>query len=137
MSGMRRSVLAALLAAGLAVPLTSGPAWACSCIYQTSEEQASSARVVFTGRVLDVTIEDMVRQARMRVRMVYKGEVDRRVSLVTARDGGACGFGFREDRRYTVFSGDRREPISVSLCSGTTKGAIDPAEYGLPPGSPP
>ena len=133
---MRRILLAACLAASL-VPITAAPAAACSCAYATPEEQANNARVVFTGRVLKIEQAQPRLVVRFRVTKVYKGEADRRVQVVTPSDSAACGCSFREGSRYTVFGSRSREPVPTNLCSGTKKGRIDPAEYGLPPGHPP
>jgi hypothetical protein len=93
--------------------------------------------VVFTGRVRVIEREEFEHTVRFRVTKVYKGQVDRRVTVVTASNSAACGCSFREGGTYTVFGRRRGEPFSTNLCSGTKKGGIDPAEYGLPPGHPP
>jgi hypothetical protein len=131
---MTRSIASALLLATLSMPLTATPAWACSCVVTTPEEQADSARVVFTGRVRSVEQTDNELSVRFRVKTVYKGRVERRTDVVTASDSAACGCSFKEGKRYTVFGSRKREPVPTNLCSGTKQGTIDPAEYGLPPG---
>ena len=134
--GMRAALVVAFIATQLILPAS--PASACSCAYTSKEQQARSADVVFTGRVRSVELTQSVRRARFRVRVVYKGDVDRRVLVVTASQGSACGCHFREGERYTVFGyGSRDDRVSTDLCSGTKKGPIDPAEYGLPPGRSP
>ena len=133
---MKRILLAACLAASL-VPLAVEPASACTCVAATPEEHADNARVVFTGRVRSIERDEFEHTVRFRVTKVYKGEVDRRVTVVTASNSAACGCSFREGSRYTVFGNRKSEPFSTNLCSGTKKGEIDPDEYGLPPGHPP
>ena len=119
------------------VPVTANPASACSCAFATPEEHADSARVVFTGRARQIHRDESQLTVRFRVQTVYKGEVDRRVTVVTASQSAACGCSFREGVRYTVFGTRKREPIATNLCTGTKRGEIDPEEYGLPPGHPP
>jgi len=133
---VKRTLLAACLAASL-VPLAAEPASACTCAPASPEEHADYARVVFTGRVRTIEREEFEHTVRFRVTKVYKGEVDRRVTVVTASDSAACGCSFREGSKYTVFGRRRSEPYSTNLCSGTKKGAIDPDEYGLAPGHSP
>ncbi len=133
---MKRIFLAACLAASL-VPLSAVPASACSCAISTAEEYGDHARVVFTGRVRAIDRGESEHTVRFRVTKVYKGQVDRRVTVVTASSSAACGCSFREGGKYTVFGRPRSEPFSTDLCSGTKKGGIDPDEYGLPPGHSP
>ena len=133
---MNRVLLSLCLAATM-VPLTAGPALACSCAPASPEEHADNARVVFTGRVREIERGRFQLSVRFRVGVVYKGKVERRVFVVTASDSAACGCSFREGGRYTVFGSRRREPFPTNLCSGTKRGGIDPADYGLPPGRPP
>jgi hypothetical protein len=133
---MKRILLAACLAASL-VPFAAEPASACSCAFATPEEHADNARVVFTGRARSIERDPSEITVRFRVNTVYKGNVDRRVTVVTASNSAACGCSFREGVRYTVFGSRRGDPIPTNLCSGTKKGGIDPDEYGLPPGHSP
>ena len=133
---MKRILLAACLAATM-IPVTAGPASACTCVPASPEEHADYARVVFTGRVLTIEREEFEHTVRFRVTKLYKGHVDRRVTVVTASNSAACGCSFREGGKYTVFGRRRSEPFSTNLCSGTKKGAINPDEYGLPPGHQP
>ena len=133
---MKRILLAVCLAASM-VPLSASPASACSCAFTTPEEYGENARVVFTGRVRSIERNDSELRVRFLVKTVYKGQVDRRVTVVTASDSAACGCSFRDGVRYTVFGTRRSEPVPTNLCSGTKKGGINPEEYGLPPGHPP
>src|SRR5687768_11525966 len=118
---MVRLLLSTALVASLSIPLGAGPAWACSCAAVTPEEHADSARVVFTGVAREVKRTETQLTVRFRVTRVYKGEVDRRVKVVTASNSAACGCSFKEDTQYTVFGTKRREPIPTNLCSGTKK----------------
>ncbi len=131
---MRRILLALTLAAGL-LPATISPAWACSCIAVSPEDHAKSAKVVFTGQARSITDTGTTLVTRFTARIVYKGEVPRRLDVITAKDSAACGFPFREDKKFTVFGGKvRNGHTGTNLCTGTTRGGIDPGEYGLPAG---
>lgn len=118
------------------VAAMAGPAQACSCAPLSKEELAKSARTVFTGTAVSVEKGISENSVRFRVGKVYKGKVDRRVDVVTASNSAACGCFFKEGQRYTVF-GSKNEPFRTNLCSGTSKGGIDPEEWGLPPGHSP
>ena len=126
-------VVAALTGALLGTIIPS--AVACSCAPSTRKQRAEWADAVFTGRARSVTETTTQRVVRFRVRIVYKGRVDRRVEVTTALDGAACGCEFEDGARYTVF-GERsgRDSYSTNICSGTRRGRIDPDGFGLPPG---
>ena len=131
---MRRILLSLALAAGL-LPATISPAWACSCIAVSPDDHARRARVVFTGEARSITDNGNTLVTRFTAQIVYKGEVPRRLDVITAKDSAACGFPFREDKNFTVFGSKvRNGHTGTNLCTGTTRGGIDPADYGLPPG---
>ncbi|MGH2710175.1 MAG: hypothetical protein ACRDH9_03095 [Actinomycetota bacterium] len=134
---MKARILVPLLLAAFIIPTAATPSWACSCAPLSKEELADSARVVFTGRVLEIDKNLYEHFVRFRVTKIYKGSVDRRAEVVTASNSAACGCFFKEGQRYTVFASNKREPLRTNLCSGTGKGAIDHEEWGLPPGHSP
>jgi hypothetical protein len=133
---MKRILVSLCLAASI-IPVAPSPALACSCIASTPEEHADNAKIIFTGmsKRVDRTLSELT--VRFRVSKIFKGDVPRRVTIVTPSDSAACGCSFKEDTRYTVFGSARGERVETNLCSGTTKGRIDHDEYGLPPGSRP
>ncbi len=130
---MNRLLLVMCLTVSL-LPLAPTSASACSCAPATPEEHGDNARMVFTGLARQTHRDESELTVRFRVQTVYKGEVDRRVTVVTASQSAACGCSFREGVHYTVFGTRKREPIATNLCTGTKRGEIDPEEYGLPPG---
>lgn len=132
---MRRVLLVLSLAAAM-LPATISPAWACSCAAVSPEELARSAKVVFTGRARAVTDDGTTLVTRFTAGIVYKGSVPRHLEVVTSNQSAACGFPFREGQRYTVFGGKvRGGEMSTNLCTGTGRGGIQPADYGLPRGN--
>lgn len=130
---MQRALLIAS-AVIMTLSATAGPVCACSCARLTPKEKADSADVIFTGRVRIIEqTDDGSLVARFRARVLYKGRVRGQVKVSTAGDSAACGFGFREGSRYTVFA-HRDGGLSTNLCTGTKNGRIDHDRYGLPPG---
>jgi hypothetical protein len=137
--------LAALLVALSGIAATASPCWACSCAADTPEGYAKRADVVFTGIVRHVgggdpddgTQGDDSLKVRFRVKKVYKGKAKRASTVRTNESSAACGYGFSEGKRYTVFAQKKHGKLSTNLCSGTKRGGIDPDEYGLPDGYPP
>jgi tissue inhibitor of metalloproteinase len=145
---MRRRLGRALAVVVLAlsgIAATASPCWACSCAGATPKEHAKSADVVFTGRVKEIrggdsddgTLGDDNLKVRFRVQKVYKGKARRTTTVRTNESGAACGYGFVEGKRYTVFAQKANGKLSTNLCSGTKRGGIDPDKYGLPEGYPP
>jgi hypothetical protein len=135
---MRTLVVGSLVAA-LLVGWAS-PCWACRCVMLTPREQAANADVIFTGRVLEA--EDPFSQsgprvqATLAVERIYKGSVEAEPVVETLPGASAaCGVGFRAGDRYTVFAFvNERGRLETNLCSGTGRGPIDPARFGLPEG---
>jgi hypothetical protein len=111
----------------------------------TPKGYAKSADVIFTGRVRDIsggdsddgTLGDDNFKVRFRVKKVYKSKVKRATTVRTNESEAACGYGFVEGKRYTVFAQKAKGKLSTNLCSGTKRGGIDPDKYGLPEGYPP
>jgi hypothetical protein len=136
---MKRLIVALVMAIS-GIAMAAPPCWACSCAPSTRKERANHADVVFFGRVRSITDDGGAAELRVRfrVRKVYKGRnVDRFEVVRTASQEAACGFNFREGRRYTVFAFREDGRLSTNSCSGTKRGDIDPDNYGLPPGHPP
>ena len=138
-------VLAVVALALSGVAATASPCWACSCAADTPKGYAKRADVIFTGRVLEVaggdsddgTHGDDNLKARFRVKKVYKGKATRITTVRTNESSAACGYGFAEGKRYTVFAQKAKKRLSTDLCSGTKRGGINPDKYGLPEGYPP
>ena len=145
---MRRRLgrgLAALVVALSGIAATASPCWACSCAADTPKGYAKSADVIFTGIVKgisggdsdDGTLGDDNFKVRFRVKKVYKSKAKRATTVRTNESEAACGYGFVEGKRYTVFAQKARGKLSTNLCSGTKRGGINPDKYGLPEGYPP
>ncbi|WP_433262345.1 hypothetical protein ACQPZF_29195 [Actinosynnema sp. CS-041913] len=127
---LTHAVAAATLAAGLLTAVFTGTASACSC-YPGDTEPARYARAdhVFAGVVLseklelndpEVSYDDKYRYA-VRVGREHKGDVPRRVDLLTSTSGAACGVRLTVGTKYLVFAhgagGDGA--VETHLCSGT------------------
>jgi len=58
------------------------------------------------------------------------------IDVSTGQGGGDCGVAFAIDQRYTVFASGPRAALSATTCDGDpVVGDIDPAAYGLGPGT--
>ena len=118
------------------MPFASKPAWACSCVSLTKAEQGAQAVAVFTGTAARIDEVGSRRVVNFDVDTVYKGSVDPSIDVKTGRGGGDCGVEFEIDERYTVFASGSTDSLGAGTCGGNpVVGDIDPAAYGLGPGS--
>ncbi|CCH33411.1 hypothetical protein BN6_61590 [Saccharothrix espanaensis DSM 44229] len=107
-----------------------GTASACSCIPGEGEPQRyARAGYVFAGVVLsekletnkpDTPYDDQYRYT-VKVAKEYKGDVPRRVDVVTATNGAMCGTRLTVNTKYLLFThGDVASgTVSTHMCSGT------------------
>ncbi len=123
---------------------------ACDCVELTDAEAYDFADVVFTGALVeistregDIVVSNDPERFVFDVDQVYKGEVQARQSVVTAREGASCGLEIGGPGPFVVFarleddsltSGAVEGEVYSSLCSGTrplSAGAL-PASFGTP-----
>jgi hypothetical protein len=142
-------VLAAtLLVLFFASSLMARPAYACSCSYFPTEEQAwTSADVVFIGKVTRAGISprQVTSGTRMEdfasildVQSVSKGQLG---SSVTIRGLASCTYPFKQSGIYRVYAyytpGDSGK-LYTGICSGNkvmSEPVVDPAVEGIRPGT--
>jgi hypothetical protein len=128
---MRWLVVLCLGLASLAHP---SEASACSCMQLSPSEGLSSSYAVFTGEVIEIQPNDATRfgglEVTLRVKQVWKGELDEQIKVHTAGSSAACGYGFVKGSTYLVYAvRDDADPLRVSLCSRTAP--IDDAKEDL------
>jgi hypothetical protein len=135
---MRKLLVVSMLASG--VWLVAQPtAWACSCVPGGFPVHAKTADAVFTGVLRGIDGDQVELVAEFAVERVYRGDVGNAVEVRTPGGGGpSCGYPhWEEGSRYTLTANANPDgDLSTSICSGILRGAIDPAEYGLPAGEP-
>jgi hypothetical protein len=116
---MRR--LAALVLLSLAF---AADAYACSCLPVNLERDLPTADAAMIGTVLERRTGETSRVYLFRVEQVYKGELDNRVEVVTARDGAACGLELAVGQRVGLLLARDGEGWRSGLCS-----QVDPADF--------
>lgn len=131
------TVTAALLTA-----VFTSPASACSCIPSTEGERYQRATHVFSGVVRSETLEagdpasphDDKYRYTVAVRAEHKGDVARRVDVVTSTSGGLCGIRLHPGTEYVVFAhGDSADGrVESHLCSGTRPVSAGPPVTTVP-----
>lgn len=128
---MRRT--AALLALGLLAALfvvwgPAGPAQACSCAEASTAVHFGGADAVFTGRLVDRSVDsgwptsssaDRARHV-FDVEVVLKGGAHRRQAVFSAADGAGCGLELDGTGPFVVFASHSDDRLRADLCGGTT-----------------
>lgn len=124
MSPVPKFVLVALVAVG--VIAAAGDAFACSCMEPGPPcQNAFQSDAVFAGTVVGITrvrdpgtgyISLSVEFAEVESFRELQGPT---VSVLTATDGAACGYGFKTGERYIVYAARRGRTLSTSICSRT------------------
>jgi hypothetical protein len=107
-----------------AVALSAADSDACSCAPNPPPKQAMErAAAVFTAKVVKINDDDggkFTRNVTLEVIKTWKGTNARSVTVVTAKDGAACGYGFEVGKTYIVYChGDAAGTLPVGLCSRT------------------
>ena len=104
-------------------------ALACSCVPSKGPaEGLEQSHAVFSGKVVKIrrnrgsgdifTSVEVV----LRVERVWKGVEAATVSVFTASDSAACGYGFKQGRTYLVYAHRTAEgSLSTGICSRTRR----------------
>jgi hypothetical protein len=123
---------AVVMVAGLLTAAFAGSASACSCYPGSGQGEAAAymrADHVFVGVVLSETLEGNDRyRYRVASGVEYKGDVPRKVDILTPTSGAACGIRLAVGTEYLIFahgdSGDRA--VESYYCSGTRLASAGP-----------
>ncbi|MGQ0844663.1 MAG: hypothetical protein ACT4QF_11055 [Sporichthyaceae bacterium] len=121
-----RALAVSALGFTLVPVLGANPAYACSCIQSTEQENYERADVVFKGTMNDV--EATNRQSGDRTfffapSTTYKGKTTDPQEVSTAGNSAACGVDLTGGGPFLVFANfdeeDEKGELRTSLCSGT------------------
>jgi hypothetical protein len=116
---MRKLAVVALLSLVVAAD-----AYACSCRPVDLERDLPNADAAMIGTVLERRTTETTRVYLFRVEQVYKGELDNRIEVVTARDGAACGLELAVDQRVGLLLERDGQVWRSGLC-----GQVDPSDF--------
>ena len=130
---------AVVMAAGLLTAAFAGSATACSCYPGSGQGEAAAfvrADHVFVGVVLSETLEvnnpdsayDDQYRYRVRSGVEYKGDVSRKVDILTSTSGASCGIRLTVGTEYLIFAhGDSSDrAVESQYCSGTRLASAGP-----------
>jgi hypothetical protein len=101
-----------------------GDALACSCLPVDLARDLPRADGAFVGTVLERRSTEASVIMLFRVEQVYKGEIENRIEVETARDGATCGLELAIGQRIGLLLDREGELWRSSLCS-----QVDPAEF--------
>ena len=119
-------------AVGAAALVLAADASACSCAPVDLERDLPRADGAFIGTLLErrepprgapSSSDDSV-TLLFRVEQAYKGDIDGRIEVVTARDGASCGLGLAVGERVGLLLDRERGAWRSGLCS-----QVDPADF--------
>lgn len=117
-----RAVVVMLMATCLGTSLWPSVARACRCARPPAPDVAlEGAEAVFIGRVVEVRRHsDRERAIDLVVERVFKGTLDKSVTVLTPMSSAACGRSFEADISYLVYAGRLGDALHDNLCSRTT-----------------
>jgi len=114
-----------------------GDASACSCLPVDLARDLPRADGAFVGTVLERTDREATSTLLFRVEQVYKGEIENRVEVETARGGAACGLEVPVGERIGLLLERDGGVWRSSLCSQVEPAAFleltDVQDNELPP----
>ena len=103
-------------------------AFACSCLRSLEPEKKqvqqafTDSTAIFSGEVLEIS-EDSADQnsllVKFKVAKLWKGELNREVTITTAKDSAMCGYTFEIGKKYLVYANGLKDSLMVSNCSRT------------------
>jgi hypothetical protein len=114
-----------------------GDAFACSCLPVDLARDLPRADGAFVGTLLERTDRKSTSTLLFRVEQVYKGDIENRVEVETARGGAACGLELALDQRVGLLLERDGGVWRSSLCSQVEPAAFlaltDVKDNELPP----
>jgi hypothetical protein len=99
-------------------------AFACSCLPVDLVRDLPQADGAFVGTLLEREDREATSTLLFRVEQVYKGDIENRVEVVTARGGAACGIEAPVGERVGLLLERDGEVWRSSLCS-----QVEPAAF--------
>ena len=99
-------------------------AYACTCAPVDLERDLPRADGAIVGTVLERRATAASVLLLLRVEQVYKGDIDNRIEVETARDGASCGIELGVGERTGLLLGQDGERWKAGLCS-----QVDPADF--------
>jgi Tissue inhibitor of metalloproteinase len=122
-----------IAASSLMFPSLTPRVLACDCADVSPDLKFRHADAVFMGKA--ISRKDLKAGAKLRsidpiawtfdVERVFKGNVAKQQSVLSAAMGASCGIQFKVGDRYQVYAKRQGSTLSTHLCSGTKPLAVD------------
>jgi hypothetical protein len=77
---------------------------------------------VFSGKCIEVKqANQFTKQCTFEVARVWKGDIGKKVTITTASNGAACGYGFdtKGEATYMVYCFGKADALQTNLCTRT------------------
>src|SRR5215216_4898558 len=110
--------------------------FACTCMHlgsfqkpdqQLINRRRDSANAVFSGKVIKIVVSGESKERTIislkvyiKVIKVWKGVTTENVVISTAKASSFCGFPFKVNEQYLVYSDGNKKNLGTSLCTRTT-----------------
>lgn len=118
---MAKSISFAAALAVLATMVNSAFLPACDCVGPKNAKAArDAAAAVFTGRVVQLTEKpNFMHEVVFKVDRQWKGITSEKVIVLTAANGGACGYTFQLGQSYLVFchAEEKSKSLHTDICT--------------------
>lgn len=102
---------------------------ACSCLVSPEPEKKQVQRAftdstaIFSGEVFEISESSADKDSvlvKFKVAKLWKSELNREVTVTTAKESAMCGYRFEIGKKYLVYANGLKDFLLVSNCSRTT-----------------
>ncbi len=95
---------------------------ACSCAPKLSVQEAlQQAPIVFWGKVMGINKERSDVAVTFKVLKMMKGSQTKEITVFTGSDEASCGFPFKKDMTYIVYTYDKDGALETGICTRTNQ----------------
>jgi hypothetical protein len=103
--------------------------FACSCPRSLEPEKKqvqqayTDSTAIFSGEVFEISESSADKNSllvKFKVAKLWKSELNREVTITTAKESAMCGYRFEIGKTYLVYANGLKDSLMVSNCSRTT-----------------
>lgn len=101
--------------------VTTGVAYACSCVISTPAERYDRAEVILSGTVTGINDRSLSQYLdhTVKVSKTWKGTAGSEVVITSHESSATCGFNFEKGQEYLIYATKTENGLETNLCSGT------------------
>jgi len=119
-------IIFSIIFSAFLITLTASDIFACSCYPQEDvpvEKQVKNAYIksstVFVGKVVEVIEKPDVYSIKFRVEKTWNKKFHSEITVLTAKDSAACGYGFQVGKKYLVYANGENNNLATNICTRT------------------